>query len=588
MSLRVRLLLFAVAMVTLPGLIFAVVAFRGTRDALQREVGIQLQQTAERVADVVSYAIRTAVSDAQSWSNQDVMRDLLVGDLDKRVSRFLKIVTDGEKAYLAAVAVDSEGRVIAGSSGSWIQERRATAGFRDAGVRGPLLEPALRSSVLEITVEIPNPDAPTQSIGWLILFYDWTAVRDLTDATRADFAALGKAIAVPIAGSDGKLIGGVSFDGKAASVSTLVYVDWRAKADARGGARRLEMPAGEGESIDVVVGSSGISVGGGGWTIFVVERAEHALAPVRAIGTRWVVAMSSILIVGLALAALLARQFMRPVEEITRATSEIAARPDQPMPELEVRANNEVGQLARSFNRMTRELKRSQAEALTAEKFAFAGQLAAMVAHEVRTPLAVMRSSAQMLASERPGQSVDRAELASTIVSEVDRVNRVVDGLIQLARPVESRPVPIALADTLERAISFASPLATRGDVAISAELDAEQPAALGDPELIYQVALNLLVNALQALPAGGRIHVRTLPADDGLVGFAIEDDGPGLPDEIRERLFQPFVTGREDGTGLGLAFVDRVVKAHRGLVEVSSRAGVGASFAVRIPQVTS
>src|SRR4029450_1310683 len=129
--------------------------------------------------------------------------------------------------------------------------------------------------------------------------------------------------------------------------------------------------------------------------------------------------------------ALLARQVMHPLNEVTRATSEIAAHPDLDLPLLPVRSRNEVGQLTDSFNRMTRELKRSQEEALTAAKFAFAGELAAMVAHEVRTPLSVMRSSAQMLANRAPARDLDNSELVEMIVAEGDRVGRVGTGLVR-------------------------------------------------------------------------------------------------------------------------------------------------------------
>jgi signal transduction histidine kinase len=97
-------------------------------------------------------------------------------------------------------------------------------------------------------------------------------------------------------------------------------------------------------------------------------------------------------------------------------------------------------------------------------------------------------------------------------------------------------------------------------------------------------VILNLLVNALQALTPGGSVWVRTLPAAGGMVGVEVGDDGPGLPAAIRDRVFQPFVTGREGGTGLGLAFVERIIKAHRGNVSVRSEPGKGTVFTLRLP----
>ena len=104
------------------------------------------------------------------------------------------------------------------------------------------------------------------------------------------------------------------------------------------------------------------------------------------------------------------------------------------------------------------------------------------------------------------------------------------------------------------------------------------------DPELMYQVAVNLLVNAIQALAAGGRIEARVLAAKDGTGGFEVQDDGPGIPGAIRERIFQPFVTARVGGVGLGLTFVKRVVHDHRGLVTLESEPASGTRIGVRLP----
>ena len=581
MSLRLRLLLFALALVSLPGLIFALVAFSGTRDALQREVGIQLRQTSERAAGALSDVIENGLADARLWARQDFMRDLVVGDLDKRVSRFLQTVTQSNISYLDAVCVDERGEVVAASSGPWMS-RRIELAVDEADVRGPVWESSLRRRVLQVATRIADPDSTERSLGTLILFFDWEATSGVLNEVRASLAELGKSVAALIVDANGEVIGGVDFEGEPALGSLLELEDWGEGLGNRFGVRRIRMP--DGDSVQVLVGTTAVRGIGLGWSVILVERATEALAPIGRVGRNWVVALGVILLVGLAVAALLARQIMLPLEDVTRATSEIAARPDQPMPLLPVRSDNEVGQLARSFNRMTTELKRSQAEALTAEKFAFAGELAAMVAHEVRTPLTVMRSSAQMLASEKAPANLDRDELAGTIVSEVDRVNRVVDGLIQLAKPVESRPAPTELNEPIQRAAEFTRSLAEKKSASVEVDLDPLQPMALCDAEQIYQVVLNLLVNAIQALDEGGKVRVSSLAEGDGMVGFVVEDDGPGLPEQVRDSLFNPFVTSREEGTGLGLAFVDRTVKAHRGTVDVTSQSGIGTAFAVRLP----
>jgi signal transduction histidine kinase len=585
LSLRTRLLLFALALVTVPGALFALIAFSGTRAALEREVGIQLQQTAERGADAASTALQRAQSDARTWAGQDVMRDLLVGDLDKRVSRFLSTVREGEPQYLAVLCTDASGSVIAASSGEWIgHDLHAWPALRGgaAALVGPLELPDLGREVLEIAVPIQNPDAPRDRIGSLVLVYDWAGIAAVLDAIRIKLAHLGKRVAALLIDGDGRVIGGVTFNGQPAQRSPLAVERWSGFGANGFGERRVTTPA-DGPS-SVLAGVAGVPHASVPWSVVFIERMDEALAPVRAVRRRWILVSAALLAIGLAVAALLARSAVRPLEDITRATSRIAARPDEELPLLPVRSRNEVGQLTESFNRMTTELKRSQEEALTAAKFAFAGELAAMVAHEVRTPLSVMRSSAQMLAGAPGAPGEHNTELVDMIVAEVDRVERVVTGLIQLARPLEQRLEPTALRDVLERATEFAAAYADTQGIRVTCDFAAGQPPALCDGEQIYQVVLNLLVNAVQALPPGGSVRLCTLAPTDGTVGFQVSDDGPGIPADIRDRLFRPFVTGRDSGTGLGLAFVERVVKAHRGSIAVRSEAGRGTVFEIRLP----
>lgn len=588
LSLRTKLLLFALALVTLPGIVFALVAFAGARAALEHEVGIQLHETAELGADAVAAGLERARSDARSWASQDVMRELLVGDVDKRVSKFLRAVADSKAAYLEALCVDGHGVVVAASSGDWIGRRprawEAMVALREGGesLLGPTAAPQVGREVIEIGVPIENPDPPGNPIGDLILVYDWGAVEALLDGIRVKLAQLGKRVAALVVDAGGAVIGGVAFDGAAAQRAGLAFEPSPGVAPAGYGRRQMRMS--DGGAVDILFGAAPIAHPAQGWSVLLVERTSEALAAVRRVRNRWIAIIAGILAVSLAVATLLARHVMRPLSEVTQATSRIAAHPDLALPLLPVRSRDEIGQLAESFNTMTSELKRSQEEALSAAKFAFAGELAAMVAHEVRTPLSVMRSSAQMLADPAAARAAENAELAETIVAEVDRVERVVTGLIQLARPLEQRLEPTPLRDVLARAADFAGAQARRQGIRIACDYAADEPPALCDAEEIYQVVLNLVVNALQALPSGGAISLRTLPAEFGMVGFAVGDDGPGLPGEIRGRIFQPFVTGRAGGTGLGLAFVERVIKAHRGSVSVRSGPGEGTEFTVRVP----
>src|SRR5262245_44745156 len=363
LSLRTKLLLFALGLVTVPGALFALVAFSGTRAALEREVGIQLQQTAERGAEAVATAVERAQSDARSWADQDVMRDLLVGDLDKRVSKFLKTVKEDKPQYLAILCVDPAGSVTAASSGEWIGrdvhgwDAIAAQKGADASI-GPVELPDVRREVLEIAAPIANPDAPQERLGSLVLVYDWTYLNGVLDGVRSKLAQLGKRVAAFLVDGNGQVIGGVTFDGQPARGSALAAERWSDPGPSGFGERTLR--AGTDRTRAVLAGAATVPHGPARWSVMFIEPMEEALAPVGAVRMRWVAVSAALLAIGLAVAVLLARSAVRPLEEVTRATSRIAARPEEELPLLPVHSHNEVGQLTESFNKMTTALKHSQ------------------------------------------------------------------------------------------------------------------------------------------------------------------------------------------------------------------------------------
>jgi two-component system sensor histidine kinase HydH len=167
----------------------------------------------------------------------------------------------------------------------------------------------------------------------------------------------------------------------------------------------------------------------------------------------------------------------------------------------------------------------------------------------------------------------------------VDRIERVVSGLLELARPRELRLEAAHIGPIVVRAADFVEVQARSKGVAITRLPHDSDPTVSCDPELTYQVALNLLVNAVQIVDPGCEIVVAVLPSSGGYAGFEIRDDGPGIPVAMRDVVFQPFFTGRAGGTGLGLTFVRRVVLEHHGRVTVSDNdRGRGTIFRVELP----
>ncbi|HEX6903006.1 MAG TPA: ATP-binding protein [Thermoanaerobaculia bacterium] len=241
-------------------------------------------------------------------------------------------------------------------------------------------------------------------------------------------------------------------------------------------------------------------------------------------------------------------------------------------------------------------LYRAQRERLDrlhrAERLAAVGQLAAGVAHEIRNPLTAIRSTMQYLLRDLdPG--TPKHQLVEELLSEVDRINGTVGGLLSLSRSGEIRKSDIDLLATLRKAVQLVQARAAEQGVEIRSDLAAGSLRVLGDDGQLKQVFLNLLLNALQAMSNGGRISVTVhpwaprsgqSPRDVSWVEICVEDTGPGIPPDQLRRVFDPFFTTKREGTGLGLAICHGIIEQHEGEIHLESKVGEGTTVAIRLP----
>lgn len=234
------------------------------------------------------------------------------------------------------------------------------------------------------------------------------------------------------------------------------------------------------------------------------------------------------------------------------------------------------------------ELRRLQAEVSRSERLAELGRFAAGLAHEIRNPLAAMIGCLQLLRADDVGsQGGDAARLLAIVHREAERLSTLVSEFLTFARPSPPTIVPARLHVLAREALDAARPGVPAG-VRIDMDGD-EDVVALCEPEQVRQVLWNLIGNAVQVIgqhrgaEAAGRVHV-SLRRDGDTVVFAVEDDGPGVPDAIRQHIFEPFFTTRPGGTGLGLAMVHQMLMQMRGTISVEESALGGARFVVRLP----
>jgi signal transduction histidine kinase len=324
------------------------------------------------------------------------------------------------------------------------------------------------------------------------------------------------------------------------------------------------------------------SFAGFGWSLFVLQPTSRAYRPIWEMGLVFL----ALLIVTGALAAsvslFIAARIARPVVALTDYTRRFArgdTSEDAPTSSL-----GEIGELTQAYTHMMHDLEESREQLIRAAKLAVAGEMAAALTHEIRTPLGILRSSAQMLRRE-PQLSKEGHEMAGFVMSETDRLNQLVSSLLSFARPRAPVFQPHDIHQIMQHTLGMLAPQAERKEIQVQEDFHASSAIISCDEEQIVQVFLNLLINAFQVLPAGGRLEVRTR-TDGQQLTVEMADNGPGVALAYRQRIFEPFFTTRENGIGLGLSVVQQIVHAHTGDISVEENAGGGACFRLHFPHV--
>ncbi len=219
---------------------------------------------------------------------------------------------------------------------------------------------------------------------------------------------------------------------------------------------------------------------------------------------------------------------------------------------------------------------------LRADRLATIGELAAGAAHEIRNPLTSIKSSLQYLESRC--REENEKKLFGVALRETDRIDEILAALLSFSRPTELRKEPCDLVALLEESAALVAIQARAKGVDLRTSLPPAPVVVEADGSQLKQVFLNVFLNAVQAMEAGGALAVEALRAGSGRSLVRIKDTGPGIPEEALEKVFDPFFTTKKGGTGLGLSICYTIVKAHGGEIEVRSRVGEGTTVLVTLP----
>lgn len=289
------------------------------------------------------------------------------------------------------------------------------------------------------------------------------------------------------------------------------------------------------------------------------------------------------LIAGLVASWLISQSLARPLNELRQAMALVGAGDLDRA--IEPRSSDEIGDLTRAFAQMTEKLRQSRAQLVQSERLASIGQMAAAVAHGLRNPLASLRAAAQ-LAQHRVDAPAAREQL-NAILEQVDRLDLRIAHLLTFSRPGSFHPRQESVHALVDGALSGFAELLRRRRVDLAVNVPVDLPEIRVDPMRLEQALTEIVSNALDAMPEGGRLAIDARPdSTGGAYGVTLEiaDSGGGIPAEVLPNVCEPFFTTRPEGTGLGLAIARRFVEETGGRLAIQSTVGRGTTVSIWLP----
>jgi two-component system nitrogen regulation sensor histidine kinase NtrY len=290
------------------------------------------------------------------------------------------------------------------------------------------------------------------------------------------------------------------------------------------------------------------------------------------------------LILAILLSSWAATRVTRPVEELARAAREVAA--GNWNPTVKVKTQDEIGELAESFNRMTRDLLDQRERLVQAERVAAWRELARRLAHELKNPLFPLQLTVENLlrAREQSQQQFDETfrESSATLLSEISNLKNIIGRFSDFSKMPQPHFQSVDLRELCESAIKLHQAQLTKTGISCNLELSAGNTIA-ADPELLHRALSNIILNAIEAMPDGGTINLRGNYRQDS-VRIEVADTGTGLAPDESAQLFTPYYTSKPNGTGLGLAIVQSIVSDHGGRISAASEPGRGTTFIIELP----
>jgi len=586
MTIRYRLLFSHLLISLISSLFITSMFFVHFSTIITNEIKHKIEIESLSMMQEIDWHLFERIQNIIIWQDLEVMQDIRVNDIDKRLASFLRQMTIGYHGiYQFLLTMDKQNKIIASSH---IPFHHAIPNIHQAFWQTT----QITGKTIYIQADIPEnnffylatpildqfqPDI----LGYLYAAVDWEGINHILE-TPLPFLHNNQVSYALVVDQNNHIIA----TSEALRNAGLLYTTLSKNLQIKGNNTAVQTVTLSFLGTDTWLVAQSVSTGhrsykGLGWKVLVMQPADHALQPAYSIWQILLIFIIFTTIIATILSFWSAQRIAKPIMQLAKFTRNYMLDTEQKPPK--IHASGEIFELNKQFNKMIAYLEQSQKDKIRMAKFATIAEMAATMAHEIRTPLGILRSSAQMLSREKNISPIAQ-EMLGFIKSETTRLNDLVTTLLNSSQTRELHFVQHDMTMVIEHMLELLRPMAEKKQIQISFKKPNNPCIIAYDWDQMLQVFLNLVVNAIQHTPETGMIRI-TLSNEISKVVILISDNGSGISDKNKAHIFDPFFTQRQDGIGLGLMVVQQTIQAHQGKIEVSDSPSGGACFTIQIPK---
>jgi len=554
---------------------------------LTEEIESDLKIEALSMMQEIDWHLFERIQNILIWEKLEVMQDIRVRDIDKRLSYFLREMSQGyQGTYKYLLTLDSNEQLIA------VSDIKFNLPIPDIhldtwqkifiGSRTLYMQPgSLNSNFFYLSIPVKDKFL-NGLLGYLHAAIDWDGINRILE-TPLPFLQNNEASYTFVVDKNNKIIAASRLLRQSGFLFTQLPEAFLLNNKNNKEVQTINWSFLNSDSWIVAEATSTghRSYKGLGWRVLIMHPADNALKSVYNMWQYLLIFICFTTILAATLSIWSAQRIAKPVVQLAQFTRNFILGTHHTLPK--IKASGEIAELSEQFNLMITRLEQSQQDKVRMAKFAVIAEMSATMAHEIRTPLGILRSSAQMLEREKNLSPIAQ-EMLSFISSETTRLNTLVTTLLDSSQTRKTHRVEQDFIPVIEHVIELLKPTAEKQKIQINFAKSSTELQFSYDWGQMVQVFLNLIMNSIQHINAeNGYIELLLFSTQQNII-IQISDDGPGIPDQYKQSIFEPFYTARKEGIGLGLMVVQQIINSHQGEISVTDSPNGGACFTIKLP----